>query len=82
MGLFRRRRCSRCGCTEHDACQVLGVPCCWIREDLCSACATLAELIESEDAGYPWLMSVLGEHCGRLLIQQDVPPPMIWRPGE
>lgn len=47
---------------------MLGIPCRWIEEDLCSACATLQQLIESEDAGYPWLLTVLGENAGRVLL--------------
>jgi hypothetical protein len=48
----------------------LDVPCCWIDEDLCSSCATVGELLESEDAGLPWLLIVLGEHFGHLLLEQ------------
>jgi len=76
-----RRRCRVCGCTDHDACTVLDVPCCWIAEDLCSACAPLGQVLESEDAGLPWLIMVMGEYFCRQLLQQqmEVPVPVIWR---
>jgi hypothetical protein len=75
-----RRRCRVCGCTDHDACTVLDVPCCWVGEELCSACAPLGQLLESEDAGLPWLITVMGEYFGRqLLPQMEVPVPVIWR---
>lgn len=61
------RACRVCGCTDDSACTVLDVPCCWIEADLCSACATLAQLLSSEEAGVPWLYSVMGEHAGRAL---------------
>ena len=65
-----QRRCRVCGCTEARACEVLGIPCCWVTEDLCSACATIEQLVNSEDAGWPWLLTVLGEHAGRTLADQ------------
>ena len=34
-------RCSRCRCTDDDACPG---GCFWIRPGLCSACATVAEI--------------------------------------
>ena len=63
------RTCRVCGCTDDAACTVLDVPCCWIEADLCSACATLEQLLASEDAGVPWLYSVMGEHAGRTLME-------------
>ena len=66
------RSCKRCGCTDTSACSVLGVPCCWVEIDLCSACATLRELVRSEDAGLPWAITVMGEYAGRVLSAQDV----------
>lgn len=36
------RKCRACGCTETMACVVEGVPCHWVAEDLCSACAAPA----------------------------------------
>lgn len=82
------RKCRKCGCTDRRACLVLDVPCCWVAEDLCSACATVPQLLESEDAGFPWLMAVLGEHAGRVLLGQDdlfpgepVEVPVVWRDG-
>jgi hypothetical protein len=32
------RRCRICGCTDSNACITEDGPCCWIWEDLCSAC--------------------------------------------
>ena len=34
------RACRVCGCTQYNACVVAstGGPCCWIEDDLCSAC--------------------------------------------
>jgi hypothetical protein len=48
------RRCRVCGCTDEQACLVEGLPCCWAEEDLCSACATPAELRRTEH-GRKWL---------------------------
>jgi hypothetical protein len=40
--------CRKCGCTEMDACYTyLTGSCYWVRPDLCSACATEAELSEA-----------------------------------
>lgn len=33
--------CRVCGCDESHACVTNGVPCHWVEEDLCSACAGL-----------------------------------------
>lgn len=62
------RQCRICGCTESHTCDVLGIPCCWVEVDLCSACANVRQLLASEDAGLPWLITVLGEHAGRVLL--------------
>lgn len=64
------RRCRKCGCTDALPCEVLGMPCCWVQSDLCSACATVGELLASEDAGLPWLIDVTAEHCARTLLAQ------------
>jgi len=45
------RRCRQCGCTEVTACTVASVPCCWVEDDLCSACAV-----------QPFLRSAVGLH--------------------
>jgi ParB family chromosome partitioning protein len=34
-----KKKCRVCGCTDDNACVVEGVPCHWVEEDLCSACA-------------------------------------------
>ena len=37
------RRCRVCGCTDEDCSKCIerkGVPCVWVDEDLCSACAS------------------------------------------
>jgi hypothetical protein len=68
----QHRNCRVCGCTEEHACEVLGIPCCWVEWDLCSACATVGQLLSSEDAGWPWLLAVLGEHAGQLLMGEQV----------
>jgi len=47
------RKCRVCGCTDARACICEGLPCCWVEEDLCSACATPAELVRSEQ-GRAW----------------------------
>ena len=41
----QRRKCRICGCTNFNACVEVGtgLPCYWIQEDLCSACASPAE---------------------------------------
>ena len=36
-----QRRCCVCQCTDARACLVAGLPCAWVYEDLCSACAPL-----------------------------------------
>lgn len=74
------RTCRVCGCTDKRACLVLGISCCWIEEDLCSACGTAAQLIASEDVGLPWLIDVMVEHaCRQLLPQLEVP--VLWKDG-
>jgi hypothetical protein len=75
------RKCRVCGCFDTRACSVLGVPCCWINVDLCSACATLGQLLASEDAGVPWLAEVCGEYFARELLAQTEPVevPIVWR---
>ena len=34
------------------------LPCIWIRDDLCSACSTVGELLESPE-GRPWLAAIV-----------------------
>ena len=47
--------CRVCGCTDFNACiEADGFPCCWVEDDLCSACAFFAQgdsvvLLEAED---------------------------------
>lgn len=64
------------------------MPCCWIEEDLCSGCATLGQLLGSEDAGVPWLVTVVGEYFGRQMLTDtelqseldaEIPIPVSWR---
>lgn len=62
-------RCERCGCTADQACVVAGVPCCWISETLCSACADIPELVASE-SGCQWLGVVV--LAGLYRLQQPV----------
>jgi hypothetical protein len=75
------RKCRVCGCTDDRACLVQGIPCCWIEEDLCSSCATLPQLLASEDAGVPWLSVVCGEYFARQLLAQTEPveAQIVWR---
>lgn len=43
------RNCRVCGCSDIDCSACIlrtGAPCLWVREDLCSACATLEQLLE------------------------------------
>jgi hypothetical protein len=59
-------------------------PCCWVGPNLCSACATLAELIASDEAGWPWLLGVLGAFIGDELDAMVEPEavvevPVLWR---
>jgi len=52
--------CPQCGCSDHDACQVHGVACCWIEIDgykHCSACASVESVAGCED-GRRWLERV------------------------
>lgn len=53
------RRCRECGCTEARACTVAGVPCMWIGEDLCSACAL--EPFLASAAGLMWVQLAVKE---------------------
>jgi transcriptional regulator with XRE-family HTH domain len=39
-GILEPQLCRICACSEHDACNDHGHGCCWIKPDLCSACAT------------------------------------------
>jgi hypothetical protein len=42
LGEDAARRCRVCGCTDGDCRQCIeatGMPCVWVEEDLCSACA-------------------------------------------
>ncbi len=34
-------------------------PCGWVTPRLCTGCATLAELLASDEAGIPWLMHAI-----------------------
>ncbi len=75
-------RCSVCGCTEADACRVHGVGCCWIRPDLCSGCASLEDVLASEQ-GRAWLRRVMdhvSEHgtsgyqpCQAMVEESELP---------
>lgn len=53
-----QRSCERCGCTGDHACVVAGIPCVWVGETLCSACASVTELADSE-VGCVWLGVVI-----------------------
>ena len=77
------KRCRVCNCTDRTPCHVLDVPCCWVEEDLCSACSTVSQLLRSEDLGLQWLITVMGEYAGRVLRgdQQIIEVPMIWKQG-
>lgn len=37
------KSCRRCGCTDIQACEVLGERCYWVEEDLCSMCNRLLQ---------------------------------------
>jgi hypothetical protein len=43
--------CKRCGCSNFDACvdPDTGHACYWVKEDVCSACATTSEVTTMED---------------------------------
>jgi hypothetical protein len=71
------RQCRVCGCTDLQACDVAGVPCCWIEEDLCSACAPMRAVLASEDAGRPWLVQVLVS-----LAESEIALPVVWTPED
>jgi hypothetical protein len=96
------RWCERCGCTDWDACDLaipnadgtgwvsLG-PCGWVSPRLCTCCATLAELLASEEAGIPWLFTALGnwgidqvviEDGTKMLGEVVGVRPGLWRVGE
>ena len=41
-GMFQEQECRSCGCTDDDCtgCYLrTGIPCHWVEQDLCSACA-------------------------------------------
>lgn len=69
------RKCRVCGCTDLQACQVAGVPCCWIEEDLCSACAPVRAVLASEGAGRVWLVQVMVS-----LAESEIAGPAFWTP--
>jgi hypothetical protein len=50
--------CVICGCTEERACDVQGVPCCWVGPRLCSGCAPLHAVLQTEH-GRQWARLVL-----------------------
>lgn len=58
----RERRCKRCGCTQNNACEDLRLmdSCCWVTEDLCSACLTDAEFRAWTAANKRLLYKLLG----------------------
>lgn len=74
------RRCAKCGCTDTRPCTVAGVPCCWIGPKLCSACATAAQLLASEEEGLPWLVCVMAAHLEEVM-RQPIDVPVIWKDG-
>lgn len=41
------RACRKCGCTENKACMDGGLPCYWVEYDLCSACVTHVDEVQS-----------------------------------
>lgn len=61
-----RWMCRKCGCTERVAC--FG-GCCWVAKEVCSACATPAQLIEYE-------LARLEGHLAEILSL----PPGQWKP--
>jgi hypothetical protein len=42
--MTKRQRCRVCGCTQDRACVGEDGPCWWAESDLCSACATPAQI--------------------------------------
>jgi hypothetical protein len=42
------RACSECGCTNTTPCVTAGVPCHWVSDDLCSACAEPMVILVSD----------------------------------
>mgnify|MGYP007073236201 FL=1 len=61
MSTDSKRVCPECGCSDDDACQVWGVPCCWVNlpsgELVCSACAP-PETLAASPAGRVWFRNV------------------------
>ena len=70
------RTCRQCGCTDVRACRVAGVPCCWVQDDLCSACAA-EPFLRSAPALY-WLSLVVAAAAKEL---DSGRPFKIERPG-
>lgn len=52
--------CRVCGCTDRNACDVSAVPCFWVEGDLCSACATVEQVLEAR-GGLAWLLAVAAD---------------------
>ncbi len=48
VALVNGPSCRACGCTEDNACVVDGQPCWWAEPDLCSACAGMRPVRETE----------------------------------
>lgn len=61
------RHCRVCGCSDEDACRVTVEtsaaveadlpPCCWVELDLCSYCAPVSAVLQTE-IGQRWLLAV------------------------
>lgn len=50
--------CRVCGCTDDLACDVHGVACFWVEDDLCSACAPIAAVV-AQPGGLAWALHYL-----------------------
>jgi len=51
------KKCRRCGCTDDNACLIFGVGCFWVEADLCSACATMHQVLEAR-GGLAWVLEI------------------------
>lgn len=77
-----RRQCLVCGCTDDAPCVISGVPCCWVGAELCSACASVEQMKDDEQA-CQWLgaialaslrrLSQRATVTGRVVSRSEIP---------
>lgn len=72
-------KCRECGCTDRGACAISAVPCFWVQPDLCSGCATVAQVLESV-GGLAWLLAVAADITRQM--DRELADRARWQPAE